>query len=115
MHLNYFKELKPFKYSDDIPDLPKVSKEEWNEIIVPNLIRCGAIPKSKLKVGQHYLGHCRNSNNAVWKGDHFEYERYKWGTYYTDKINHFEDDDGFDLFVPLLECSNPEEFAAMGE
>ena len=59
------------------------------------------IPKNELVVGKEYIGNCRNSNKAVWKGDHFEYQRYKFGNYYTDKINHYENDDGYDVFVPV--------------
>ena len=59
------------------------------------------IPKNELIVGKEYVGNCRNSSKAVWKGDHFEYQRYKFGYCYTDKINHYEDDDGYDVFVPV--------------
>ena len=59
------------------------------------------IPKNTLVKDKEYIGNCRNSNKAVWKGDHFEYKRYKFGNYYTDKINHYEDDDGYDVFVPV--------------
>ena len=47
------------------------------------------------------MGSCRNSSEATWNGTVFIYERYKFGSYYNDEINHFEDDDGYDLFVPL--------------
>lgn len=40
------------------------------------------IPKNELVVGKEYIGNCRNSNKAVWKGDHFEYQRYKFENYY---------------------------------
>ena len=59
------------------------------------------IPKNTLVKDKEYIGNCRNSNKAVWKGDYFEYQRYKFGNYYTDKINHYEDDDGYDVFVPV--------------
>ena len=32
-----------------------------------------------------------------------EYDRYKFGFTFKEKINHFEDDNGYDLFVPLRE------------
>ena len=97
----YFENLKPFKSVDDIPDVPRVSAEEYESVIVPNLIRCGAIPKSELEVGATYKGSCRNSSEATWTGTEFKYRRYKWGSYYTDTINHFQDDDGYDVFVPI--------------
>ena len=59
------------------------------------------IPKNELVIDKEYIGNCRNSDKAVWKGDHFEYQRYKFGYWYTDKINHYEDDDGYDVFVPV--------------
>ena len=59
------------------------------------------IPKNELVKGKEYIGNCRNSNKAVWKGDHFEYKRYKYGSYFIDSINHYEDDDGYDVFVPV--------------
>ena len=93
--------LKPFKTPDDIPDVPIVSKEMYEEVVVRNLIRCGAIPKSELIVGKTYEGSCRNSSTAVWNGKEFEYKRYKWGMWEDDSVNHFEDDDGSDVFVPI--------------
>lgn len=82
------------------PSVPKVSKEEYNTIVIPNLIKWGAIPKSKLEVGKSYKGYCRNANEAIWNGKKFEYIREKFGFKYTEVINHFEDDNGLDLFVP---------------
>ena len=93
--------LEPFKTVDDIPELPKVNKVEWNNFFVPKLIELGAIPKDKLIVGQWYLGNCRNAEAAMWNGQKFIYKRNKFGTTYDEEINHFQDDDGYDLFVPL--------------
>ena len=101
IHKEYWENLQPFNEPEDIPELPYTGKEEWNNFYVPILLRCGAIPKEWLEVDAEYIGSCRNSDRAIWKGDHFEYERYKFGHYYTDKINHFQDDDGYDLFVPI--------------
>lgn len=61
------------------------------------------IPKSELVVGQEYKGHCRNSDKATWDGKEFRYERYKFGDTFEDTINHYEDDDGYDVFVPIKE------------
>lgn len=101
--INFFNELKPFQTPDDIPEIPIVDENTYNNVIIPNLIRCGAIEKNKLIIGVTYIGNCRNTDEAIWNGKCFEYERYKWGTTYTDEINHFEDDDGYDLFVPIKE------------
>ena len=102
IQLEYWKNLRHFKGNpDNIPELPKTDKETWNNLIVPKLIECGAIPKKDLIIGKKYMGSCRNSEHATWNGKYFEYERHKWGITYIDKINHFEDDDGFDLFIPI--------------
>ena len=59
------------------------------------------ISKKDLVIGKKYSGVCRNSSEAVWNGKVFEYKRYKFGFYYDDTINHYEDDDGYDVFVPF--------------
>ena len=100
-----FKTMKKVKTEDDIPELPIIDKEQYEEVVVKNLIRCGAIPKDKLEVGKTYIGACRNANEATWNGKEFEYKRYKFGTWYDDTINHFQDDNGYDLFVPIREKS----------
>ena len=99
--LNHWKERKPFRDDDDIPPIPIVLPKDYEEIIVPNIIRCGGIPKDKLIVGKTYIGDCRNAREAVWDGEKFTYMRTKFGSTYPETINHFQDDDGYDLFVPL--------------
>lgn len=97
-----FKKMEPFNGDiNKIPRLPVWEKEEYDTIVVPNLIRCGAIPKKDLIVGKTYLGDCRNASEAVWKGDVFTYKRTKFAWTYDEDINHFEDDNGYDLFVPI--------------
>lgn len=92
--------LEPFDGDPEkVPYLPVW--DDYKEFCVPKLIECGAIPKKDLVVGAKYLGTCRNTDTAIWNGTVFEYQRYKFGTYFDDKINHFEDDDGYDLFVPV--------------
>ena len=99
--LKHWKERKPFRDEDDIPPIPIVLPKDYEEIIVPNIIRCGGIPKDKLIVGKTYIGDCRNAREAVWDGEKFTYMRTKFGSTYPETINHFQDDDGYDLFVPL--------------
>ena len=97
-----FAQMQPFNTVDDIPDIPIMeNKEDYEEIVVKNLIRCGAIPKDKLEVGVRYEGACRNATEAVWNGKQFEYKRYKFGDWMEARINHFQDDDGNDVFVPI--------------
>ena len=99
--LEYWKTREPFKNEDDIPDIPKVKKEDYDSIIIPNIIRCGGIPKSELVIGKTYIGGCRNASEAIWNGKTFTYKRYKFGDTLCENINHFEDDDGYDLFIPI--------------
>lgn len=101
--IDYFNNMKPFNDTDNIPDIPIIDEETYNNVIIPNLIRCGAIPKDKLVKGKTYIGTCRNTSEAIWLGDKFEYIRYKFGCTYPEKINHFQNDDGYDVFVPLKE------------
>lgn len=103
--IDYFNNMKPFTSIDNIPDIPITDPDTYKSIIVPNLIRCGAIPKNKLKVNSIYIGSCRNASEAVWDGEKFIYKRTKFGYTYDEDINHFEDDDGCDLFVPIQEKS----------
>lgn len=100
--LDFFDNMKPFKTVDDIPDVPLMEdKECYEKKIVTNLIRCGAIPKEELIEGKTYLGACRNATEAMWNGKQFTYLRTKFYYTYEEKINHFQDDDGYDVFVPL--------------
>lgn len=59
------------------------------------------IPKGELVAGETYSGICRNADEAVWDGKKFTYDRYKFGSWFKEDINHFEDDDGYDVFVPM--------------
>lgn len=109
-----FLSLEPFGNDPEkIPSIPQVSewcsKEIYDEVVIPNLIRCGAIPKKDLKIGQWYIGDTRNTERAMWDGSQFVYERCKWNNYFKDEVNHFEDDNGYALFVPIKEIDKPED------
>lgn len=95
--------LKPFNDPNDIPQIPIVDEKEYKEFFVPKLIAAGAIPKDKLIDGQVYIGDHRNCTVAKWdaKENVFKYNRHKFTMCYIDECNHFEDDDGFALFVPI--------------
>jgi hypothetical protein len=95
-------EMEPF--TDNIPDIPRMeTPEDYQEYVVKNFIRCGAIPKKDLIIGKTYIGDCRNASEAIWNGKVFVYKRTKFGYTFDEEINHFEDDNGFDLFVPIKE------------
>ena len=91
-------------FGNEIINVPKMkSREDYEKYVIKNFIRCGAIAKKDLVIGKTYVGSCRNTEEATWLGEYFEYNRTKFGTVFKEKINHFEDDNDFDLFVPLKE------------
>lgn len=98
--IKWLQEMEPFDESS-IPEPPILEKELYNKYVIPNFIRCGAIPKDKLIVGKTYIGSCRNASKATWNGKVFTYKRTKFGCTYDEDINHFQDDDGYDVFVPI--------------
>ena len=106
----HFRNLKPFETIHDIPNLPVVDKEEWDNFYVPILIEKGAIPKADLKDGNWYIGDHRRCKIAKWNETKncFEYIRTKFNAVFWDKCNHFQDDDGFALFVPIREANQEE-------
>lgn len=81
--------------------VPKCKNKEEEIFVQDELIKHGAIPLDNLEVGKTYIGCCRNASEAVWLGDKFEYQRYKFGFTFPEKINHFQNDDGYDVFVPI--------------
>lgn len=104
---NNFK--REFKTTQDIPNIPVYEKDFMETVVCPKLIECGAIPKDKLIVGHTYLGKCRNASKAVWKENgKFEYMRTEFGFTYPEEINHFQDDDGYDLFIPIKDITEDE-------
>lgn len=99
----YWESMKPWDNPNHIPNISITDSKTYHEVIIPNIIRCGGISKSKLVSGATYIGSCRNSSIAMWDGKHFKYLRYKLGSVQTDTVNHFEDETECDVFVPLKE------------
>ena len=97
----YWENLPKINTPRDVPDLPRVDIQEWKDFYVPKLIEAGAIGKNDLIEGRIYIGEHRRANVAKWNGKEFIYNREKFGNVFEDKCNHFEDDDGFALFVPI--------------
>ena len=98
----YFKELEKFNGDvDKIPEIPSLPVDFLKVYVWPYLINAGAIPKKDLIKGKEYKGSCRNSSKATWDGEYFWYPRDKFGYKYQEKINHFQDDDGYDVFIPI--------------
>lgn len=106
----YWLELKEFKKEEDIPNIPiagnMFTQDEIDKFFLPILIKNGAIIKDHLKDNTWYYGNHRNCNVAKWNVEEnkFEHLRFKFG-YRWDKCNHFQDDDGFALFVPIREAN----------
>lgn len=100
--LEYWNNLPKFEKPEDVPNIPRVDPVEYKEFYVPKLIAAGAIPKNELVGGQFYFGEYRNANVGRWLAEKqvFEHWRYKFG-YRLDDCNHFEDDNGYALFVPI--------------
>ena len=92
-----WKNLKTFKDIYDIPKLPI----PLTDFQINKLIECGAIPKKDLIIGQKYIGRYRVTDTATWGGTVFVYEKDNFGAIHLETCYHFEDDDGFALFVPL--------------
>jgi len=91
-----------FETRDDIPYLPRsLTKED-----IGFLIQRGMIAKKDLVVGGVYYGNCRNASVARWQGNCFIHWRRKFSDVYEEEINHPEDDDGFDVFVPIKKLSD---------
>jgi hypothetical protein len=63
----------------------------------------GMLRKAELEDGAYYRGYCRNATVAMWSAEKecFIYMRQKFERRYPDEIKHPEDDNEFDLFVPL--------------
>lgn len=86
-------------------NIPKPVTEGW----LKEAASKGMILKKDLIGGADYLGSCRNALVAKWDADNgcFWYIREKFGKFFIEKINHPEDDNGFDLFIPTLRIFHP--------
>ena len=109
--VNRWRGFKPFKDHNHIPPIPVLQVDLFHKYLVPEIIRCGGIPKENLIVGATYEGDCRNASKATWDGNRFHYMRTKFGYTYDEKIKHFQDDDGsgYDVFVPIKKIEDGKE------
>jgi hypothetical protein len=73
--------------------------------LIEEAVSLGMIRKNDLKITSDYGGLCRNASVAKWDGEKFWYIRSKFGKFFIESICHPEDDNGFDLFVPLCEIN----------
>ncbi len=122
MYDEMWEELDNIKFTERdaeyYPKIDKVDEETIWYIHLPNpipgdlyleLYKKGVIPKKNLIKGKYYFGKCRNGRVAMWNGHEFIYMRQEMNkSYHPEEINHIEDDNGFDLFIPIKEII-PEE------
>ena len=101
----YWNSLKPFTDERSVPHLPN----PLNDFYTNRIIELGGIPKDKLQDGEWYYGNYRNSTLGKWDANKQEFGlwRYKFG-YYWDTCNHFQDENGYALFVPLRKANQEE-------
>lgn len=100
--IEWWKDMKPFKDEFDIPQLPKVNDKQWKEFFIPKIIELGGIAKKDLIDGATYRGKTRNATIAMWDEKKANFIHYRTDfVRYRDVVNHFEDDNGFALFVPI--------------
>jgi hypothetical protein len=101
--------LITFENENDVPELPITTQKEWDEYYVAKLFELGAIPKKELIHGDFYLGSHPKIKIARWNKMTNKFE------FWDDKepnllkeCNHFEDDDGYILFVPIKKSTKKE-------
>lgn len=106
------------KDKDVYTNIEKFDKITVFKIHLPQLIPAslykelyskGVIPKKDLQKHEYYQGKCRNAEVALWNGFKFVYMRTKFDRIYPEDIYHLEDDNGFDLFVPIEQVKPTEE------
>lgn len=101
--INRFNSMYKFEYVDDIPQIPNIDVEFYTNIILPNLLRCGGIDKSKLVVNRMYKGSSKYAKKAMWNGNCFIYLYEKCGKRMLKNVSHFQDYAGDDVFIPIEE------------
>ena len=83
------------------------------QIYTFKLIELGAIRKLDLIDNQWYYGNYRRANLGKWNNKKQKFDVIRHATllygysfnYYWDDCNHFEDDNGYALFVPVKKTS----------
>lgn len=94
--------MQKFNKVDDIPEFPRYESQEEYRKLIEEYLEAGAIAKEDLISGAWYIGQSRSTNIAQWfPYGGFHFIRYKMNGKYVDNIPHFEDDRGYDLFIPF--------------
>lgn len=89
-----------------VPPLPR----NFTEYHINKLLDCGAIDKKNLEDGVWYFGDYRNAKFGRWDAEKekFYHRNYTMGGFRWDECNHFMDDDGAALFVPIRKATENE-------
>lgn len=61
------------------------------------------IPKDKLVIGRAYKGEGRNFDIAIWDGEYFQGVRHKFGDYFVDAEDHYDEGSPHGTFKPFKE------------
>lgn len=97
-YIPYFKDIITFDENTiHRINLPKlIPFELYHELYLKGIIR-----KQNLRKNTYYFGTCRNAEVAFWNGYEFTYMRTKFGSIFPENIKHMEDDNNYDVFIPL--------------
>lgn len=104
--INNLKKLCLVQY----PKIEKFTKEnvyfchvphEPSKFFYDEVYNKGILRKEDLEIGKYYYGKCRNASVARWDGEYFTHMRTKFNNKFPEEINHLQDDDGYDLFIPI--------------
>ena len=63
------------------------------------------MPLEEMVTGRVYKGSCRNAEYAYWTGEHFLHIRYKFNMDYIEEIDHAENEEYHDVFLPFEEVN----------
>jgi len=103
MYRVYFEKLEKIRqnyYKED--SMPNPMTDWWIGLCRTKKL---LMMKDQLNVS-FYVGSCRNAQFAYWTGSEFIHVREKFGSEFPEKINHFEDCNGFDVFKPYFELTD---------
>lgn len=65
----------------------------------------GMLMLDDLVFGHYYFGYSQNAHFAYWNGDVFVVSVWEMDQRAFDEIDHPENDEGFDIFVPVLDIT----------
>jgi len=60
----------------------------------------------ELEIGKTYICNARNFTKGKWTGEVFEYERYKFGSIFTDHEYHYDEGSPYGTVKPIELLNN---------